>query len=72
MAALVGDVRFWNVEKGFGFIRRDDGQPDVFVHASALKDAGLEELFEADRVAFDVEPGREGKGPKATNLALVE
>ena len=63
-----GTVKFFNSEKGYGFIKPDDGGRDVFVHVSAVMSSGLGTLNEGQRVAFDVEPDKRGKGPKAVNL----
>jgi cold shock protein len=63
-----GTVKFFNTEKGFGFITPDNGGPDVFVHISAVQASGLGTLNEGQQVAFDVEPDKKGKGPKAVNL----
>ena len=56
-----GTVKFFNSMKGFGFIQRDDGQPDAFVHISAVERAGLTTLNEGDRLAFELEVDRRGK-----------
>ena len=56
-----GTVKFFNAMKGFGFISRDDGQPDAFVHISAVERAGMAGLNEGDRVKFDIEVDRRGK-----------
>jgi cold shock protein len=64
-----GTVKFFNFDKGFGFIKPDAGGPDVFVHVSALQSSGLDGLNEGQRVSFEVEPDKKGKGPKAVNLA---
>jgi len=56
-----GTVKFFNALKGFGFITRDDGQPDAFVHISAVERSGLRELAEGDRLEFDIEVDRRGK-----------
>lgn len=56
-----GTVKFFNTMKGFGFITRDDGQPDAFVHISAVERSGLSSLNEGDRVDFDIEVDRRGK-----------
>jgi CspA family cold shock protein len=56
-----GTVKFFNAMKGFGFISRDDGQPDAFVHISAVERAGLPSLNEGDRLAFEIEVDRRGK-----------
>jgi CspA family cold shock protein len=67
-----GTVKFFNNEKGFGFIRPDDGSRDVFVHVSAVTSSGLGSLTEGQRVSFDVEPDKRGKGPKAVNLGRAD
>ena len=56
-----GTVKFFNAMKGFGFIQRDDGQPDAFVHISAVERAGMSTLNEGDRLEFDIEVDRRGK-----------
>lgn len=66
-----GTVKFFNTMKGFGFITRDDGQADAFVHISAVERSGLRGLNEGDRVEFDIEVDRRGKF-SAVNLAPVE
>lgn len=63
-----GTVKFFNSEKGYGFIKPDDGGQDVFVHVSAVMNSGLGTLNEGQRVSFEVEPDKRGKGPKAVNL----
>jgi CspA family cold shock protein len=63
-----GTVKFFNAMKGFGFIQRDDGQPDAFVHISAVERAGLGTLNEGDRVKFDIEVDNRGKN-SAVNLS---
>jgi CspA family cold shock protein len=62
-----GTVKFFNAMKGFGFISRDDGQPDAFVHISAVERAGMSSLNEGDRVEFELEVDRRGK-TAAVNL----
>jgi CspA family cold shock protein len=64
-----GTVKWFDTEKGFGFIARDDGGKDIFVHASALERAGITGLTEGQRVAVDVIDGR--KGPEAAGLRLI-
>jgi CspA family cold shock protein len=64
-----GTVKWFNVDKGFGFIVRDSGGKDVFVHISALAPSGLTALNEGERVTFDVVDGR--KGPEASGVRLV-
>ena len=61
-------VKFFNAERGYGFIKPDDGGRDVFVHVTAVERAGLKSLTEGQRISFDVEPDKKGKGPKAVNL----
>tara|TARA_R100000656_G_scaffold22196_2_gene19812 strand:+ start:292 stop:498 length:207 start_codon:yes stop_codon:yes gene_type:complete len=63
---LNGKVKWFNGTKGYGFISRDDNSKDVFVHSSAVKDAGLTGLAEGDSITFEVEEG--AKGPSAVNL----
>jgi cold shock protein len=53
-----GTVKFYNGQKGFGFIKPDDGGKDVFVHASALERAGIRGLVEGQKVTFDTEEDR--------------
>ncbi len=65
-----GTVKFFNTQKGFGFIETDTGSKDVFVHISAVERAGLTGLSDAQKVTFDVETGRDGR-ESATNLALA-
>jgi CspA family cold shock protein len=66
-----GTVKFFNAMKGFGFIQRDDGQPDAFVHISAVERAGMPTLNEGDRLEFEIEVDRRGKYA-AVNLAPVQ
>lgn len=61
----LGTVKWFNAEKGYGFIGRDDGT-DVFVHQSDIQATGFRTLEEGQRVEFDIEQGP--KGPKATNV----
>jgi cold shock protein len=63
-----GTVKFFNGTKGFGFISRDDGQADAFVHISAVQRAGMQGLVEGQRLAFDIEVDDRGKFA-AVNLA---
>lgn len=66
-----GTVKFFNLDKGYGFIKPDDGGRDIFVHVTAVERAGLHALAEGQRVSFDIEPDKKGKGPKAINLVLA-
>jgi CspA family cold shock protein len=63
-----GTVKFFNAEKGFGFISREQGD-DVFVHFSAIQGTGYKSLDEGQRVEFDVAPGR--KGEEAQNVRVI-
>lgn len=63
-----GTVKFYNEQKGYGFIKPDDGGSDVFVHVTALEASGMSQLAEGSRISFDTEPDKRGKGPKAVNL----
>lgn len=66
-----GTVKFFNTQKGFGFISPDDGGKDVFVHITAVEASGIPLLDEGMKVSFDTEPDKRGKGPKAVNLQLM-
>jgi CspA family cold shock protein len=68
--AMTGTVKFFNGERGYGFIKPDDGGRDVFVHITAVERAGLKDLSEGQRITFEVEPDKKGKGPKAVNLVI--
>ena len=65
----IGTVKFFNTDKGFGFIAPEGGGKDVFVHASAVEAAGMRSLAEGQRVSFDTQP--DAKGSKAVNLKAV-
>jgi CspA family cold shock protein len=67
--ATKGTVKFFNQDKGFGFITPEGGAKDVFVHISALQASGIQSLREGQQVTFDTEPDRMGKGPKAVNIS---
>ena len=65
-----GTVKWFNAQKGYGFIAPDEGGKDVFVHITAVRAAGLDGLKDDQRVAFDIEAGRDGRS-SAANLRLV-
>jgi CspA family cold shock protein len=67
--SINGKVKWFNPAKGFGFIEREDKQKDVFVHISAVKNAGMDGLDEGQAMTFEVEEGP--KGPNAINLQKV-
>lgn len=63
-----GTVKFYNTAKGYGFIAPADGSKDVFVHATALEQAGIRSLNEGDKVSFVMEDDRRGRGKQAAQL----
>jgi CspA family cold shock protein len=65
-----GTVKFFNADKGYGFIKPDDGGRDIFVHITAVETAGLRSLAEGQRITYEIEPDKKGKGPKAVALQL--
>ena len=67
---LKGTVKWFNNAKGFGFIGREDGSPDVFVHYSAIVNDGYKSLQEGDMVEFEIVDGQ--KGPQAGNVTRLE
>ena len=66
---IQGTVKWFNESKGFGFITREDGEKDCFVHHSAIQGEGFKNLAEGQRVEFDVVQGQ--KGPAAENVAVL-
>lgn len=66
-----GTVKWFNPAKRFGFIEPEGGEKDVFVHATAVEAAGLESLYEGQRVQYELEDDKQGK-VAAINLSLVE
>jgi CspA family cold shock protein len=64
-----GTVKWFNDQKGFGFITREDGEKDVFVHHTAINASGFKSLKEGDKVEFDVVQGQ--KGPAAQNVTVT-
>ena len=70
MSTLKGTVKWFNSKKGFGFIEREDKEKDVFIHASAVKAAGMRYLNEGDKIEFTLEDGP--KGPSAVNLKKLD
>ena len=64
-----GTVKWFNDNKGFGFISREDGEKDCFVHHTAIKGTGFKSLREGERVEFDVVQGQ--KGPAAENVTVI-
>ena len=70
MSTITGKIKWYNGSKGYGFIERDDKEKDAFVHASAVKTAGMRYLNEGDKLEFSLEDGP--KGPSAVNLKKVD
>ncbi|MBX9897282.1 MAG: cold-shock protein [Qipengyuania sp.] len=66
--AKTGTVKFFNADKGYGFIQPEDGSPDSFVHISAVQAAGMDTLTNNQRLNYEVEMGRNGK-ESAVNLS---
>lgn len=64
----IGTVKWFNDQKGFGFIEQENGGEDVFVHFSAIQGDGYLNLYEGDRVEFNLEQGQ--KGLQATNVSV--
>jgi CspA family cold shock protein len=69
--AVTGKVKFCDDAQGFGFIQRDDGGPDIFVHVRSLQRSGLETLSEGARVSFELQPDRRGRRDQAANVVVV-
>lgn len=67
----IGTVKFFNGRRGFGFIKPDEGEEDVFVHITVVESSGMNALNEGMRISFELESGRGDKGPKATHLQPV-
>ena len=67
----MGVVKWYNSQKGYGFIQPDNGGKDVFVHVSALERAGLRELVEGQKVSFEIQTDRRTGKASAGNLQIV-
>ena len=67
----IGTVKFFNYDRGYGFIGPEDGSKDVFVHVSALGRAGISSLSEGQKVEYELQPGQNGKS-SAENLKLID
>ena len=72
MSRVNGTVKFFNHTRGFGFIAPEDGGKDIFVHASAVERAGMPPLNEGDKVSFEIEDDRRGRGKQAANLQAAQ
>jgi CspA family cold shock protein len=72
LPVIEGVVKFYNGERGFGFVSPQGGGEDVFIHISALQRAGIEKLEPNQKVSFQLLPDKFGKGPKAINIKLLD
>ncbi len=66
-----GTVKFFNQAKGYGFVSPEDGGKDMFVHVTAVQAAGIPELAEGQRISFEVQADKRGRGPQAIELQLL-
>lgn len=66
-----GTVKFFNLDKGFGFIQPEDGSQDMFVHISAVQRSGLTELREGQKVSYDIVADRRSDKPSADNIEAL-
>jgi len=71
MDRITGTVKFFNTSKGFGFIQPEDGSKDVFIHISALERAGINGVYEGDKLSFVLEDDRKGRGKQAGQVQLA-
>jgi cold shock protein len=66
-----GTVKFFNQDKGYGFVSPDGGGKDVFVHITAVQKSGIPELSEGTKISFDILDDSKGRGPQAVELQLL-
>ena len=71
MPVTNGTVKFFNIDRGYGFIEPEDGSKDAFVHITAVERAGLSSLREGQKISYEVQTGRDGKST-AENLSIIE
>jgi CspA family cold shock protein len=71
MDRIMGTVKFFNAAKGYGFIQPEDGSKDIFIHISALERAGIQSVYEGDKLSFVVEDDRKGRGKQAGQIQLA-
>ena len=69
MSKVTGTVKWFNADKGYGFLTQDNGGKDVFVHHTAITGDGYKTLDEGQKVSFDIEQGQ--KGPAAVNVSAM-
>ena len=70
MSRVTGEVKWFSAEKGFGFIKQEGDEPDVFVHFSAINSSGYKSLNEGDKVEFEIVEGQRGK--QAADVSVTE
>lgn len=68
---MIGQCKWYDLSKGYGFLTLNNGEKDVFVHKSQLEKAKITTLDPGDKVEFDAEPSRSGRGDQAVNLRLI-
>ncbi len=66
-----GTVKFFNTSKGYGFLKREDGGKDIFVHITTVQRSGLHQLEEGMVMSFEIAPDENGRGPQAVELQLL-
>ncbi|MEM7424661.1 MAG: cold-shock protein [Pseudomonadota bacterium] len=66
-----GTVKFFNHSRGFGFVSPDDGGKDVFLHVTALEQAGVPSVDEGDKLTFEIADDKRGRGKQAANVQLA-
>jgi CspA family cold shock protein len=71
MDRITGTVKFFNAAKGFGFVQPEDGSKDVFLHVSALERAGINGIYEGDKISFVLEDDRKGRGKQAGQVQMA-
>ena len=71
MDRIKGIVKFFNTSKGYGFVQPEDGSKDIFIHISALERAGIQSVFEGDKLSFVIEDDRKGRGKQAGQIELA-
>lgn len=71
MDRINGTVKFFNMQKGYGFVQPDDGSKDVFIHITALQQSGLPGLNEGDKITFVLEDDQRGRGKQAGQVQMA-
>ena len=68
---FTGTVKFFNQDKGYGFITPEEGEADVFVHITTVQRSGIPQLEDGTRLSYEVQPDQRGRGPQAVELQLL-